>query len=87
MLEASDYPRPLKDRISGRFGHLHNEASGEILSRIDCSRLKHLIAAHLSKKNNTPDKARTALANALSCAPDWIGIADQEAGFGWRDCI
>jgi len=39
----------------------------------------------LSQQNNTPDKARTALAKALGCTADWIGIADQQTGFGWRD--
>jgi hypothetical protein len=43
-----------------------------------------VIAAHLSKQNNTPEKARAALAAALNCAPDWIGVADQASGFGWR---
>jgi hypothetical protein len=27
---------------------------------------------------------RAALAGALGCAPDWIGIADQAQGFDWR---
>jgi phosphoribosyl 1,2-cyclic phosphodiesterase len=85
MLEASDYPRALKDRIAGRFGHLHNEASAEILTNIDTSRLVHIIAAHLSKQNNTPELARCALAAALGCPTDWIGIADQAEGFGWRE--
>jgi phosphoribosyl 1,2-cyclic phosphodiesterase len=85
MLAGSDYPFPLKQRIAGRFGHLHNEAAAEILTRIDTSKLQHILAAHLSKHNNTPDKARAALAGALGCATDWIGIADQAAGFGWRE--
>ena len=85
MLQNGDYPFPLKQRIAGRFGHLHNEAAGELLSRVDTSRLKHLLAAHLSKQNNTPALARAALAAALGCAPDWIGIADQEKGFAWRE--
>jgi len=25
------------------------------------------------------------LARALGCAPDWIGIATQDEGFGWRE--
>ena len=29
--------------------------------------------------------ARAALAGALNCAADWIGIADQAAGFDWRE--
>ncbi len=85
LLAASDYPYPLKQRIAGRLGHLHNEAAAEILGRIDTTRLKHIIAAHLSKQNNTPDKARAALAGALGCSSDWIGIADQAEGFAWRE--
>jgi len=87
LLAQSDYPYPLKQRIAGRWGHLHNEASAELLARIDTSKLQHIIAAHLSKQNNTPDKARAALAAALTCAPGWIGIADQADGFGWRQLI
>ena len=63
------------------------EATADLLARIDTSKLQHIIAAHLSKQNNTPGKARAALAAALECAPDWIGIADQEAGFGWRQLL
>ena len=84
MLEDGDYPWPLKQRIASRLGHLHNEAAAALLAALDTSRLKHCIAAHLSQQNNTPDKARAALATALNCAPDWIGIADQQDGFAWR---
>ena len=85
MLAGGDYPWPLKQRIQSRLGHLHNEASAELLAALDTSRLTHIIAAHLSQQNNTPDKARAALARALSCTPDWIGIADQADGFAWRE--
>jgi phosphoribosyl 1,2-cyclic phosphodiesterase len=86
LLAESDYPFMLKQRIAGRFGHLDNAAAAEILTRIDTSRLKHVVAAHLSQQNNTPERARAALAAALSCAEEWVGIADQAAGFAWRDC-
>jgi phosphoribosyl 1,2-cyclic phosphodiesterase len=85
MLEDGDYPWPLKQRIASRLGHLHNEAAAELLAALDTSRLRHIIAAHLSQQNNTPEKARAALAQALDCTPDWIGIAEQDNGFGWRD--
>ena len=84
MLRSGPYPGWLKDRIGGRLGHLANAASAEIVRRMDCSNLQHLIAAHLSQKNNTPELARAALAGALGCAPEWIGIATQDEGFGWR---
>ncbi len=85
LLETGDYPYPLKQRIAGRLGHLHNEAAAEILARIDTTRLAHVVAAHLSQQNNTPELARAALAGALGCAPEWIGIAEQATGFDWRE--
>jgi phosphoribosyl 1,2-cyclic phosphodiesterase len=85
MLANGDYPLPLKQRIAGKFGHLDNVAAAGLLSRLDNSRLKHLFAAHLSRQNNRPELARAALAGALDCSPEWIGIADQHDGFGWRE--
>ncbi len=84
MLAGSSYPQSLKARISSRFGHLHNEGAAALLAALDTSRLQHIVAAHLSQQNNTPERARAALAGALSCATDWIGIADQAEGFDWR---
>ncbi|MFO1282561.1 MAG: MBL fold metallo-hydrolase [Burkholderiales bacterium] len=85
MLAQGDYPAPLKARIAGRYGHLDNGTSAALLAALDNSRLKHLVAAHLSQQNNTPAHARAALAGALGCTTDWIGVADQATGFGWRE--
>jgi phosphoribosyl 1,2-cyclic phosphodiesterase len=87
MLANSDYPYSLKQRVGGRFGHLENSASASLLASLDCSRLQHIIAAHLSQKNNTPLLAQTGLSGALNCGIDWIGVADQSDGFGWRQMI
>jgi phosphoribosyl 1,2-cyclic phosphodiesterase len=87
MLANGDYPYALKQRIAGRFGHLDNEAAAGLLSRLDNSKLKHVFAAHLSQHNNLPNLARAALATALGCSLDWIGIADQHDGFGWREFV
>jgi hypothetical protein len=78
------YPPTLKRRISGRYGHLDNETAARILSGIDCSRLQHFIAAHLSAQNNTPALARAAVAAALNCDGAWVGIATQSEGLAWR---
>lgn len=84
MLESGPYPTSLKRRVGGAFGHLANDAAAAILAGLDTSLLRHVVAAHLSRKNNTPELARAALAGALDCASDWIGVADQDTGFGWR---
>jgi phosphoribosyl 1,2-cyclic phosphodiesterase len=85
MLAAGSYPAQLKRRIRSRYGHLDNQASAALLAGLDNSRLRHLVAAHLSAENNTPALARSALAGALGCAPEWIGVACQSEGFGWRE--
>jgi len=84
MLAQGTYPKPLKDRIAGRYGHLDNEAAAAILGRIDCGRLKHIVAAHLSRENNRPELAVRALAGALGCEDAWIGVASHDLGFAWR---
>jgi phosphoribosyl 1,2-cyclic phosphodiesterase len=84
LLSASDYPPPLKHRISGRFGHLDNQAAAQLLGGMRVDRLRHVVAAHLSQSNNRPDLARAALAGVLGCAAEWIGVADQETGLEWR---
>lgn len=87
MLVAGRYPPHLKRRIAGRFGHLDNSAAAQLLRRLDRRNLQHVIAAHLSQENNTPELARVALAAVLNCHPDWITVADQETGFGWRQIL
>ncbi len=84
MLAGGDYPPSLRARIAGRYGHLDNTASAALLKNLDHSRLQHVIAAHLSLKNNTPELARAALAGAMGCSRDWIGVATQDGGFAWR---
>ncbi len=84
LLWKGSYPQRLKERIAGRLGHLDNGAAACLLASIDCSRLVHMIAAHLSQQNNTPELASAALSQALNCAPGWIGVATQSEGFAWR---
>jgi len=85
LLMNGPYPPTLKRRISSRYGHLDNQTSARIVAGIDCSRLQHFVAAHLSAQNNTPELARAAVSSALGCDPAWIAIASQSEGFAWRD--
>ena len=84
LLWNGAYPRWLKERIAGPFGHLDNRESERLLAALDRSRLKHVIGAHLSQQNNRPELARAALARAMGCEESWIGLATQDDGFGWR---
>jgi phosphoribosyl 1,2-cyclic phosphodiesterase len=87
LLWAGGYPRWLKERIAGPFGHLDNRQSERLLSALDRSRLQHVVCAHLSQQNNRPDLARAALARAMGCEESWIGLASQDDGFGWRSVL
>ena len=86
MLDNSTYNHKLKQRIRSRWGHLENQQTAQLLRSLDTRHLQHIVAAHLSEKNNTPQLASTALASALACETHWIGIADQAHGFDWRAC-
>lgn len=83
MLASSAYPESLKRRISGRFGHLENTVAAELLRQIDCSSLQHLVAAHLSERNNSPELVTKSIANALGCSRDWVRVASPDRGFDW----
>jgi phosphoribosyl 1,2-cyclic phosphodiesterase len=83
MLAEGSYPLSLKQRVGGRFGHLSNDQAAGLLKRLDTSNLNHLIAAHISEQNNTPQFAKEALWNGLGFEPDWIDILDQDEGFDW----
>lgn len=84
MLWDGGYPKWLKARIAGPFGHLNNADAAALLSALERSRLKHVVCAHLSEHNNRPALARAALAGALGCEEDWVGLATQR-GFDWRE--
>ena len=85
LLWGGGYPKWLKERITGPFGHLSNAQAEALLGKLERSRLKHVIAAHLSQQNNTPVLAQEALARAMGCGAADIGLSTQEEGFAWRD--
>lgn len=85
LLAAGNYPQALKTRIAGPQGHLDNQAAGSLLARIDKARLRHVIAAHLSEENNSPELAQAALCRSLNCDASWVGVANQAVGFDWRE--
>jgi len=85
MLENGEYPPSLKERVGGDLGHLSNAQAADILSRLDTSKLRCLVAAHLSEKHNLPSVAQQALADVLGCEQGWILVACQEAGLDWQE--
>lgn len=87
LLRDSDYPPSVKARIGGSHGHLANDAAAVLLASLDTARLQHVVAAHLSEKNNTPWLARAALGGALGGAPERVTVAGQDSGLPWRELV
>jgi phosphoribosyl 1,2-cyclic phosphodiesterase len=86
MLDEGRYPVWLKRRIGGVRGHLANDQSAALLDACQHSGLRHVVAAHLSRHNNEPARALTALRSAAQiwCMPA-LHLADGDTGCGWID--
>ena len=61
MLLNGNYPYYLKTRISSDHGHLGNHQTSVFLADIINDKLSHICLAHLSKNNNTAEKALQTL--------------------------
>jgi len=83
LLAASAYPSFLKRRVGGLHGHLANDAAAGVLQAVQHTGLRHVVAAHLSARNNRPELARAALSRVLDCADDEIHVADAILGTEW----
>ena len=67
-LSNGPYPWFLKQRIMSSRGHLSNDAATEAISILASSRLRHVVALHLSDTNNTGPMAEQAVIAALASA-------------------
>ncbi len=69
--------------MGGDYGHLANAQAAQLLQRIDHARLRHLVAGHLSEKNNTAGHVRSALGGV---APDLLSrttLLAQDQASAW----
>jgi len=65
MLRKGPYPWPVKQRIKSRFGHLSNEQSIKVLSRVFSEGLQEVIFAHMSETNNSSEMVLNTFASML----------------------
>lgn len=84
MLRCGPYPEYLKARIQTERGHLDNEDTARFLGEIATKELRYVFLCHLSKDNNTPQKALEVVGSALRDKGLRVGdctesIADREA--------
>ncbi len=78
LLLNGPYPWPLKQRIKSRSGHLSNHDAKELLSEIQHETLQHVVLAHLSEENNTPEKAHRTLRSGLGRCRAKLTVARQD---------
>jgi len=76
MLKEGPYPYPLKQRILSRKGHLSNPDCAELAVRLAESGTRHILLAHLSETNNTPDTAFDEVFGALAGSGVKVAVAD-----------
>jgi phosphoribosyl 1,2-cyclic phosphodiesterase len=65
MLVNGQYPYYLKKRIQSDTGHLGNHQASGFLAEVINDNISHICLAHLSKNNNTPEKALNTLEQTL----------------------
>ena len=66
LLEESDRPVSLKQRIRGRTGHLTNEDAATLLLETNPSCLKTLLLGHISQQCNSMSLVRKTFSDALA---------------------
>ncbi|HEU5397148.1 MAG TPA: MBL fold metallo-hydrolase, partial [Verrucomicrobiae bacterium] len=71
----------LKQRISGRHGHLSNLAAADAAAQVMSAELKHLYLAHLSRECNRPEIAMRVMTERLQ----QIGATHVQLQFARQD--
>ncbi len=66
LLKNGPYPLSLQQRVRSNQGHLANEDAASFLQTLVHDKLQHIILAHLSETNNTPDLALQSAAAVLN---------------------
>ncbi|HQS24899.1 MAG: MBL fold metallo-hydrolase [Sphingobacteriia bacterium 24-36-13] len=57
LLKNGRYSQPLKERISNGKGHISNRQALDLFKNYRPKNMSHLLLAHLSKENNSPELA------------------------------
>lgn len=65
-LRSGPYPYPLKARILSDHGHLSNDAAAAFAAEMARSGTRQIVLAHLSRENNTPQRALDTVSTAVA---------------------
>jgi len=82
LLQAGAYPKFLKDRVAGQWGHLNNHQTASLLSAIDQQSIQKLVIGHISESNNNSARVKQAIEDVFASSEKII-YANQNEGFDW----
>jgi len=81
LLQQSERPWSLKQRISGRHGHLSNEAAKELICSMERPKWSHIYLAHLSGECNSTEAVEQAFSFARNGgAPFSLTVVESARG-------
>jgi phosphoribosyl 1,2-cyclic phosphodiesterase len=83
MLAEGPYPPSLKRRVGGDWGHLSNTQAIELLAQVNLERLRNLVIAHTSEKNNSRASIEALLESSFPGLRERTVWAEQDQGFAW----
>lgn len=78
MLDKGGYPLALKNRIRNGYGHLSNHEAADLLMQHRPDFLSHVFLSHLSRNNNSPERALAAFQNFQHQSQVLIAPRDKE---------
>ena len=82
MLLNGSYPRSLKNRVGGNWGHLNNKQMLYFLKNIELEQLQELVIGHISENNNSVSLVKETISE-ISKQLSSVSYATQNEGFDW----
>ena len=82
MLLNGSYPRSLKNRVGGNWGHLNNKQMLYFLKNIELEQLQELVIGHISENNNSVSLVKETISE-ISKQLLSVSYATQNEGFDW----
>ncbi len=82
MLLSGPYPKFLKQRVGGNYGHLSNRQAAQLLSKMDLSNLRILILGHVSESNNHHEAIVDELQQVTPIEVK-VAVAEQDRASSW----
>ena len=83
MLRFGPYPPALQARVGGNYGHLSNRQAAGLLTQINSDELQFILLAHLSEKNNAPQKALDTVSAVLEDGDARLTVLSQSRCSEW----